>query len=107
MLPNPYDRPTDSPKSLGHKSVSLDVPLKLREPIARICDRACAVVWARMPKAAIHEGDDASLRKYDVGSYTKGASRNQKCLAEAEPSAMELRPKDHLRLGPDLPICSH
>lgn len=70
-VPEPEDSAAGSLKLEGVPSVAGRIPFDFLRPEAGIFSGRAVVVWAAMPKAAVHEHGDSGARKVNVWPRTR------------------------------------
>ena len=96
MLPDADNSPACPSQGLVVRTIALHVAIELGLPVADIGLRTRAVIWAAVPKTAVHEDRHPGRGEHDIGAAADSRPWRDNALTEAETTPMEFRAKSDL-----------
>jgi hypothetical protein len=87
--------------------IAIQVPAKLRIPIACISPRSVAMYWAGMPEAAVYEDSDPSASEGDIGADPVVSDFDLVINSESESEGMQLAAQQSLGATVSAAIPAH
>ena len=107
MFPDAQDRPTVAFESLSIKSVSVEITLKLWNPVLHVSCGRLSVLRARVPEATVDEDRYPVLREHDIWTTEARGSLYSQVLSESRTQAVEEGPQSHFRARIPPAIAAH